>query len=136
MLLISSYTATPRGSRISPRLLVMLINAEAKVTCVRVVDGNLRSITDLAFELGVGDLWEAALKEYGYDPSEVKREDERRRTVYRRLHSAARSGVDTEPMKEGLSSRGLRYRSAAGTTSGEMLPIHSTTGKESLSVNN
>ncbi|KAI0884303.1 uncharacterized protein GGS22DRAFT_189430 [Annulohypoxylon maeteangense] len=91
---------------VSPRLLVILMKAGADIFFAREVGGCLHSTAELAYELGVGYLWEAALIECGYDPNEVKMEDKRRKTVLEKFDSAERSGVDIEPMKEMLSAPG------------------------------
>lgn len=63
------------------RLMSVLIAAGADVSNMREVNGRLRSLTDLATEKGVKDQWEEALRECGYDPVDVRREDARRRVA-------------------------------------------------------
>ncbi|KAI1458860.1 hypothetical protein F4805DRAFT_422866 [Annulohypoxylon moriforme] len=105
---------------VSPRILTPLIKAGADIFYTREVDGQLKSIADSAYELGIGYLWEAALIECGYDPKEVKMEDKRRKTALEKLDSAERSGVDIEPMMDAFSTSGLRRRARARNTSDEM----------------
>ncbi|KAI0895993.1 hypothetical protein F4806DRAFT_48825 [Annulohypoxylon nitens] len=102
---------------VSPSLFILLIKAGADIFFIRKYDGHFHSITDQAYERGIGYLWEAALIECGYDPAEVKAKSERlkmdcerQRIVDRQLRSAERSGVDTEPMEKVLSAQGLKQR--------------------------
>ncbi|XXH00119.1 hypothetical protein Hte_006461 [Hypoxylon texense] len=106
--------ALMRGeSEITSRLLVLLIGSGADLFYAREINGCLRSVTDLAIERGLKDFWEEALKECGYDPTEVYREDVRHRLAHGRLYSAERSGVDVEPIVEVHSTDGLRQRHRA-----------------------
>ncbi|KAI1093862.1 hypothetical protein F5B19DRAFT_500489 [Rostrohypoxylon terebratum] len=104
----------------SPRLLVLLINAGADIFFTREVDGQIQSISDLAHNLGIGHLWEAALAECGHDPRQVKVESERRKMVDKKLQSAYRSGIDIESIKKVPYTQGLRYRPAAKTARTEV----------------
>lgn len=113
---------------VSPSLLVLLIEAGADIYFIREVDGHFLSITDQAYELGGEHLWEAALVECGHDPAEVKIKSERlkmdcerQRIVNRQLHSAERSGVDTEPLEKALSVQGLKLGGRQKATRSETL---------------
>ncbi|KAI0377950.1 hypothetical protein F5Y04DRAFT_168358 [Hypomontagnella monticulosa] len=91
------------------RVLVLLVDAGADIFFIREIGGQLQSITDLALEKGLKQLWEEALRACGHNPSQVYEEDMRNHIVYKRLRLAERSGVDVESMKN-LSTSGLRRR--------------------------
>ncbi|KAI1390779.1 uncharacterized protein F4822DRAFT_442044 [Hypoxylon trugodes] len=107
------------AAEVTLRLLILTIDAGADVSFVREVNGHVRSITDFAVERGIEDYWEEAPRTCGYDPVEVREENERRRKEYKRLNSAGRSGVDVEAIRSVPSTRGLRRRATAGAKAAE-----------------
>jgi len=92
-------------------LLTPLINAGADVYgTVEDGDGEARcSLSDFAYELGLGNIWAAALKESGYSLSDVWAESTQRLATIRKLKGASASGVDVDALQVPDAS-GLRHR--------------------------
>ncbi|KAI1075912.1 hypothetical protein F5B20DRAFT_369850 [Whalleya microplaca] len=101
-------------ARAHTNLLVMLINAGADIYYTREADGDLLSLTYIAYNCKVADLWKEALIECGLDPDEVFKEDWQRKVERSQLRSANRTGVDVDAFMDRPSTYGLRHRARAG----------------------
>lgn len=98
------------------KLLVNLISAGSDIyhiflqscdNCHRCV---ARTLTDVAFELDVDDIWAEALDGCGLDSSAVLEESDRRLAKHRKLHGASRTGVDVDAAIGEPETSGLRRR--------------------------
>lgn len=89
-------------------LLSPLIDAGADIYYIREDNGGLRSVTELAFSLGLDHCWYIALSDGGLDFDSVIEEDERNLLLRRHGETAAVTGIDVESIKPERS--GLRRR--------------------------
>lgn len=91
--------------------LMSLIRAGADVYHVQSRDDpeSARTLTDIAYDLDVEDLWFEALERCGLNVDDVCDESDRRLEEHRRLHGAKRTGVDVSIITDRPYS-GLKYR--------------------------
>lgn len=100
------------------KLLVSLISAGSDVyhiflqSCDHCHRCVAMTLTDMAFELVIDDIWAEALEKCGLDSSAVLEESDRRLAKHRKLHGASRTGVDVntaigEPETSGLRRRNI-----------------------------
>ena len=91
-------------------LLTPLINAGADVhACFAENERPWGTLTDLALQLGLEEIWATALEKGGYSPAAVKAESRRRYENEKKMRGGCASGVDVSVV-EVPDASGLRYR--------------------------